>query len=237
MGEPQVRFHARRLDRGRVLPDGTRVKAGTVVQDCWLEVPVDDTVMAALRLVPQGGRPVLAEVRIYPGQPGASLRPGEWSAEYLGRNAPVPSGGLSARKVHEAKPGEYLQYLADIVTEMERKWGRPAVHGEQRLLTRHGFDAAVGESQRRSGRPPSHDLLFYAILARDLNRIIATGNARSPVAELAKQKGYATTSMHKLIKVARNKGMMGPPPRRGLSGGRLTERARALLREAGEPES
>jgi len=191
------------------------------------------------------GRPVVAEVRVYPGSPDTYVNPGEWSAEWEGWKAAVPTGGLSARFLQgRLKPGTYLSHFAQIIRKTERHWGR-AIYGDGQYLGRLGFTPVAAEADTRVGRPPLHDLTFYARLARDLRRIEYLGNAKAPVKELVHQMNqeltrgqakYDLAKMYRLVHVAREKGMLGAPSRPGFSGGDITERARSLLRAAGEDE-
>jgi hypothetical protein len=202
--------------------------------------------MVAYRLIPQMGRPVVAEVRVYPGTPDTYVNPGEWSAECEGSQASVPTGGITARLLSKhLKVGTYLSHFATIIRKTERQWGRGWVYGDQRYLGRHGFTPVAAETDTTVGRPPLHDLTFYARLARDLRRIENQDNAKAPVKQLVHQMNqsvprgqtrYDLPKMYRLVHVARDKGMLGPA-QTGFSGGILTERARALLRAAGEDET
>jgi hypothetical protein len=208
------------------------------VRDCWLEDEINGEWMVAYRLVPQNGRAVIAELRVYPGVPDSYVNAGEWSAEWDGNKVDVPAGGVSARLVQkELRFGSYLSYFSHIVGEMERRWGRTSLYDDGRLLARHGYSPAAPESDTRVGRPPEHDSTFLARLARDVNRAIANGYPKAPVKHLADTRDYPYTveKMRRLVKRARDKGMLGPATP-GLSGGQLTDRAKALLGEADEVE-
>ena len=236
MGKPVLRFRSRRLEQGRTLPDGRRVRAGSVVHECWLEDEITDGWMVAYRVLPQKGRPVVGEVRIHPGSPGSDFDAGEWSAEWEGFKAEVPEGGIRAKLLtKQLRFGRYLSEVAEIVRPMEQKWGRSALYDRGQLLSRHGFTPEVAERETPVGRPSQYSLLDLARFARDLNRIIRHGNPKAPVKELAEVLGVEHEKMSRQINRAREKGMLDKPEP-GLSGGRLTERARALLRDAGEEE-
>ena len=233
MSKSTLTFRSRRLGPGRV------------ARDCWLEVPLTDGWVAAHRLVPQNGRPVLAELRIFhrdeqraPSVDGVvddayHYEAGEWAAETEGFGAPVPDGGLTARMVKAVKAGAFLDDATEHMREMERAWGKEVVHEEGGVLSRHGFTAGSSQSKERRGRPPSHRDIWYAILARDYCRIINAGNHKRPVKELAAARGYKAQSMSRLLNQAREKGMLTPTPP-GRAGGQLTSLAVMLLKEAGE---
>jgi hypothetical protein len=220
MAEPVLRFRSRVLAPGKV------------VHECWLEQMMAGGWVAAYRLVPRDGRPLVAEVRVFPRDKTSPCQPGEWAAESQGFTAPVPPGGLTARMLKSIKLGTYLDDAMRIIRRMERKWGREAVHGDMRLLTRHGFTPATGQATSRSGRPPAHDDCFYAKLAQDYVRIIEHGNARSPVKELARERSFSPEHMGQLLHKAREHGMLTAIPKRGLAGGRLTAFAKSLLAAA-----
>lgn len=50
------------------------------VASSWLEVTIADGWLAAYRLVPQDGQPVIAEVRVFPAEAGRRTA-GTWSGE------------------------------------------------------------------------------------------------------------------------------------------------------------
>jgi hypothetical protein len=238
VSEPVVRFRSRTLDRGRTLSDGHRVRAGAVLHETWLEDEITDQWMVAYRLVPQRGRPVVAEIRIYPGAPDTYANPGEWSAEWEGSKVGVPTGGLPAKVVtRQLKFHSYLSHFSEIIRAMEQKWGRDILYDDEGLFGRHDLTPVASESESRAGRPPEYDSLFLARMARDLNRAISDGHIKDPVLQLSKMPGYIdnVVKMHRLVQRSRNKGMLGSAPP-GLSGGRLTNRAKSLLRAAGEEE-
>ncbi len=197
--------------------------------DCWFEQAMPGGWVAASRLVPRDGRPIVAELRVFPRQESSTCQPGEWAAESQGFTAPVPTGGLTARMLKTIRLGTYLDDATRIIRGMERKWGRKAVHGDMRLLTRHGFIPASRQATSRSGRPPSHDDVFYAKLAQDYVRIIDQGNARSPVKQLARKRSFSPEHTSQLLHRARERGMLSAIPNVGVAGGRLTALARSLL--------
>jgi len=219
------------------------VGPGNVARDCWLEVPIDDGWIAAYRLVPQDGRPVLAELRIFHrdddvevfmsgrDQRLTDVEAGEWLAETKGFEAPVPPGGLTARMVKKVRPGDFIADATEVMRMMELNWNEALVHADGGILRRYGFTREAPRAKERRGRPPAHDDSWYADLAQDYTRIIESGNARSPVKQLAKERGYTPNSMSRLINRARDRGMLkGSHP--GKAGGQLTDLAVHLLKEA-----
>ena len=65
--------------------------------NAWLEVPLDETWMTAYRIAMQNGSPVVAEVRIFPSEPGKRRAPGEWRGSWKGMNADVTGRGVTCQ--------------------------------------------------------------------------------------------------------------------------------------------
>ena len=204
--------------RGRTVP------TGEVVRTCWLEDDLGGGFMVAYRLIPQDGNPVIAEARIYPGRPGTSLHPGEWSGD-------VPRWGLSARLLHQLRPDTSLRSYPDIVGNMKLQMGEEAVLGPdpKAVLRRHGL--ATQKVTRRVGRPPVHDDLFYAVFARDYTRLINPGS--DPIMRLAKARKKPRPTIDTWRRMARDRGFLSEPPP-GKAGGQLTAAAKALLAHHGK---
>jgi hypothetical protein len=161
--------------------------------------------------------------------------PGEWAAETEGYKAAVPPGGLTARMVKSVKPGAFLDKATDILRGMELTWGKDEVHKPGGVLNRQGFTRLSSQSVQRRGRPPEHDDLFYAGLARDYQRIMDGGNVRAPIKQLANERDYERATIRRLLNKARERGMLTHPPSTGgQAGGRLTQLAIDLLTAAGE---
>jgi hypothetical protein len=139
-----------------------------VVGEIWLETALDDQWRAASRLAVQNGRPVIAEVRVFPHEPGDRQHvPGRWSADVLGVLAKVPDEGLTARGLRKTRLGEYPTHAHEIL-----KWLVGAYKDRQvaqafapnRSLGALGLATPEDERprpKRNVGRPD----LFYARLA------------------------------------------------------------------------
>src|SRR5262245_23085922 len=62
----------------------------------WVEMSITARWLVAFRLVNQRGQPVIAEVRVFPSEPGKRTA-GRWSGEYGGATTRVSPGGITAR--------------------------------------------------------------------------------------------------------------------------------------------
>ncbi len=198
------------------------------VQDAWYEIPVDENWTASFRLATQAGRPVVGELRIFPtnerNEPGVDYNPGEWDAEYLGSEAPVPVGGLKATKVRKA-PFRALDSIAEIVG-----WVRSSndPHGNEHLSA-HGFIDDEGSRRKRGPKGPSNEeLVSYALEYLDL----AAQGVRNPHTVLSDQHNHSTDHSVHLITTARERSLLSSPVgldgKGGRAGGHLLERGEAV---------
>jgi hypothetical protein len=209
--------------------DGAIVPTGVVTYTCWLLDDLGEGFMVAYRLVPKNGSPVIAETRVYPGTVASSTTPGTWS----GKAASVPQWGLTARLLHKLHPDTSLRSVPDIAGNMKR-WMGEDIFGKQSVMTRHGFSTA--KPARRLGRPPIHDELFYALLAREYDRLVNKKGSQEPIMQLVKARKAARPTVDGWIQRVRNNYgfLTSAPP--GRPGGHLTPEAKAVLRAAGEEE-
>jgi hypothetical protein len=193
--------------------------------ETWLEVGLDGWV-AAYRLIPQEGRPVVAEVRVFPDE-NAPRPQGRWSAERLGDQAPVPVGGVPARVLRQLRVREHLALYDDIVQR----------HQDQQSfrvsLLDHGFTQVVKEAGRR-GRSD----LFYAEIA---SAYVSLAAARAPIQRLRdrleEEEGlyFAEATVRDFVNQARRRGLLTPSPP-GRPGGELTTQAQELLSRLAEDQ-
>ena len=201
---------------------------GVVTLECWLEDALEEGWVVAYRIVPQSGQPVIAEARVYPGKPDSSPRPGEWSGE----PDAVPEWGLTARRLKKLRPDTSTRSIPDIFGNLKTQWGEDAFYGERSVVARHGLSPTAPEPRRRVGRPPAHDLSFYAKLARDYARLV-NGGSRRPIPELAKAWESPEATVRNWKRMALKKGLMTESPP-GVPGGQLTRLAIEVLDAAGE---
>jgi hypothetical protein len=194
--------------------------------DVWVEVPLNAEWRAAARLVAQDGQMVLAEVRVFPLEPGPrSLLGGHWSAELLGARASVPAGGLTARTLRSVRLGEYQKQFRQILAWLRERYGRKLF--EQDAIQALGLtppDEARPRPARRAGRPDR----FYAGLAAQYVAMVERGSRR-PVAEIAARRGLPAARVRDMLHEARERKLLTPGfP--GKSAGALMPRAEGLVK-------
>jgi hypothetical protein len=201
---------------------------GINIEDLWLEVPIrDGSWIAAYRLLPQDGAPVIGEVRLFPNEQTRSVA-GSWSGELLGTRAKVPPGGITHRLLRELRVGHHLSVMGQIFHNIRRQGA------EEEFLTQHGITRPLvvpAVAGRRRGRKPFPDR-FYAELARDYVTAIARGSER-PAADVARKRGLRRPDrVRDMLHEARKRGLLTPTPVGRRQGGDLTDAARTLLAEA-----
>lgn len=199
------------------------------VWDHWLEVPAAPGWMAAYRLVPQAGSVVIGEARLFPAEPitpGALHQrdPGRWAGEFMGDEAPVPRGGLTARLLRQLRPGEHSTYIGQILEASRARYGR-------RPPFREAFyeSAEKPRRQRRRSRKGRDDV-FLAQLARDYVRAVESGDTK-PRITVARRWRSTPTEIRDALHQARRRGLLAGA-RHGKRGGILTASALALLVKA-----
>ena len=179
------------------------------------------------------GRPVVAELRIFPRPPKAKAGKtraarcyGERSPE--SNNDAVPSGGITGTLLREVKPGmrnaepvidDYRDALmtiqafltedvAEVVARLDKQIGRPS-------------RAKTGEGRRQTDR-------YYSEIAVDYERLCAEGN-RAPVKTMAEERGLDIGRMRSHIHRARRNGFLSDVYQ-GQTGGFATEKALKTLK-------
>lgn len=212
---------------------GNRLVGGRLVREVWLKVPISDEEawIAAYRLVPREGRPVVAEVRVFPAEKGRR-KGGCWSVEDLGHEAPVPPGGVPSALLRDVKIDQHLkEYWPKIIRQIRRQYGDDAVFGSGGMASRHGFTQVAEEVRRRTGRR-GHDDLFYARFASGYIDQLARRSS-TPTRDLAESLHYSQSYVRDVISRARKRGLLTQSPR-GRPGGQLTEKALQVLEQAGD---
>jgi hypothetical protein len=211
---------------GKALSDHT-------VRDNWIEHAIDDQWIAALRLAVQHGRPVVAELRVFPDEPNRKHL-GEWSAERLGHSAPVPEGGLTAtgqlRKVkletylREALP-EAMHSLTSAVESM--RVGDELPDGVEPPSTVGGLPNAARRAPQRRVRGAGWMDAELALLARDY--VDASSKTRGAKRAVAERWGLTVSQADEAVRAARNRGLLSETTQ-GKGGGVLRPAAEELIR-------
>jgi len=207
--------------------DRLRVERGTVLaEDAWLEVSIDDTWLAAVRLVIQDGHVVVAEVRVFPREraPGAGVA-GLWSAEVLGNRASAPRGGITSRLLRKIPIGEYPAHVRSVIGPWHQIEGMP------RESVTVGFPGVVVAERPRPERNTGRPDWFFAQLAADYVDAVASGSRR-PVADLARRRRFPPARIRDMLHEARERGLLSRGER-GRRGGYLLPRAMEILRQRG----
>jgi hypothetical protein len=220
---------------------GTR--GDTKTDELWYEAEVGEWV-AAWRLLPQGGRVVFGEVRLFPNEP--RRKAGRWSADRLGDRAQVPGGGITVRELRRLvlEIGRHRGQARAEVTRWVRKEQRrrqPLFYpfGPEGLFERHGAsEAFVDPASGQTGGafathlPPKRmrrDERFYAEMAAAYAEAVSAGNNR-PVDTIAAALGRSRNTVKDVIREARARGLLTETTH-GRAGGRLTAKAKRLLRQ------
>jgi len=196
-------------------------------QRLWVEQRLGEGWIAAFRILTESGRPIVAEVRVFPDEPRHGA--GQWSAEKKGVTAKAPQGGVPANVLRRIRLGDVYEMLGDAIRD------RNPDSAEWFILTRHmGFKEEATKAPRHPGRRGRPDI-FYAKLAQDYVTLLAQGE-RHPVRVLAQdlrsgKKGnewWTDETLRQLLVEARRRGLLSPAPS-GRAGGHLTAKSKRML--------
>jgi len=185
----------------------------------WFEASIAPRWRVAFRLANQGGQPVIAEVRVFPDEPGE--RPaGRWSGEY-GVKTKVPPGGITARVLRQIRTQTFRRELSAI-----RK--RHAEHLGELARSDPSFPLTSAPSLTTRGRKGRSD--------RELARIAlayeaAYASGRPAIAAVAKAARLSLTKARDAVHRARTRGLLSPASKRGKGGGLLTPLGREILKQ------
>ena len=201
------------------------------VEDLWAEVQLDDHWLAAYRfVVTTDGRLQIGELRIIP-RDSASSRdqpPGTWTGTWKGIYADAPLTPLRSRHVHALRVALHAEQLDEIFRQLR---------GDRRIaqstLTRWGLGRGepaaehVASTTVRRGRRPIYSAVFYAKIARDYCDAVHRGDRA--IRAIASNRKVSPAQARGFVARARKSGMLRDP-HQGQQGGRLTDKARQLLR-------
>lgn len=201
--------------------------------ETWVEEQLEGGWIAAYRLMVKAGRPLVAEVRLFPDDPPESRGPGGWSEEA----SAVPSEGLPGRALRALRLKVPLERFPRFLRSIERD---PTF--ARQLLGGHGIKLGSEVVRRRPGRAGRTDS-FYLVWAVAYVERLAAGSRR-PVKDLTKHppkviKGYVSdgnvtsgATVRDLIHQARVRGLLTGSPA-GRPGGELTPKAKQMLKHTG----
>jgi hypothetical protein len=221
---------ARRV-RGWRMPE-LRRRAGVLLGEAldasmWIETPLDGRWRACYRVLVQGQRYAIAEVRVCPIEP--LTVPGEWSGAIFGASAVAPVGGIPAAVFAKLRNRATLRAVEAIVKGMQARLqlAKPRrdvapYRGEDRTSRALLQDALP--SRRRRGRPaavaPGGFTRFAERFVQiEEARVELEDMRRSTRKELAREYGVPETRIKRWISICRDRGLL-QKTRRGQRGGR-----------------
>lgn len=175
----------------------------------WFEMQEGQRVVGALMICPAPG-PLVNGVR---------------DGRYLGdrpTDGPVPSGGVTARLLRTVKVGKNADPVIKHYGAWVKEW-----FGEE---ARAEFDAhaPLPRGKRRSSRRP--DDRYYAELASEYATIAE--KSKRPTATLAELRGEPIEKIRSHVHLARANGFLTNAPKPGKAGGKLTPKAKQVLKTA-----
>jgi hypothetical protein len=213
--QEQARYRGLLPDRPSEAPQVRAATAGATVvltQDVWYEEQLGPDWVAAYRLSFQdkGSRLVIGELRIFPSAGPREPFSGRWLGDVLGSDAPVPTGGLTARLYRTLKLRGFVPFLSSLFqhAQLPLRFAPPPV------VTR-----------TRRGRKPKPDV-FYARVAVLYERAYMGGKTY-PTSEVARTLKLTPGAARSAVAGARRRGFL-TPTERGRASGRASADARQL---------
>lgn len=215
------------------LPPGAEVE----VVHIWFIVVLKGGWRVAYRLFPREGRPVVAEMRIYPYEGDLpDLEAAEWAVKLRGFDAEVPGNGITSSLLYEQVAiGRHVfdDFPASLRNFRDGGLGKTQVKVGGRITTLYdallgglGFDPEV--KPRLRGPSGWSDAEYVRLAQQYLERCKA--GSRSPVKDLAKAHGMTEVAARAALHRARQRGLLSRQ-KQGKAGGELTPRAKTLLRK------
>jgi hypothetical protein len=202
--------------------------------EIWFEKLLDDGWVAAFRILPSpDASPLVAEVRVFPGRTFAGRAAGEWWGSSPGSirpRTPVPKGGLTTRKVREARPPGAELFTRELMREYVEGWRALGYDADAILFEPLGLSATAPEPEPQLiGRPrvPDIDLADFAALVLEKQR----SGSRSPVKDAADEWHMQVDTARKWLSKAEDRGIL-TGRFQGRSVGRLTDLGQRLADQA-----
>ena len=227
---------------GLPVPDDAAQAAWVVRPHLWFVVHLRGAWRAAYRLIPRDGRPVVAELRVYPLLGDLpDLNPGEWAVEVRGFDTleHVPDDGVTAGLLKdEVIPGKHIY---DLLPRLVQRHGLRGLFEPWLRALGYNPDLKPHTPRRGPKGQPARDLAelaaFYLERCEFYDKLRETGGTSpggkhpSPAKDTAEHFGLpgAGTARAALAR-ARKRGLLVRTTG-GRAGGRLTRRAEKLLRE------
>lgn len=222
---PLARVDADALPDARVRPVEPDEQARVVMYldaQAWGEEDLGGGWVAAYRLAVENGRPIVSELRIFPGSSNDQWRPaGSWPAARLGPSATgVPTGGLTATAVRRVTIGRALRGADARLDRFRHAF--PGIFDAGAPL--EALDTVhPDQEESRTKRPAALDDRALARIAQ----AFVTSGSLSATAERFKLKESTARGR---IELARRRGLLERAGRQGQRGrSRLTPAAKRLL--------
>jgi len=225
--ESRLRLEHREVpDFAAVCPECRRRLPHHTVSEAWVEVPLGEDWIAAYRIVPKGGQPAVAEVRLFPDEPKRS--PGHWSKE----PASVPVWGLPGTLLGKLRLTHALRKFGELVEDADNKTDG---YFSAQVLKRFGLRKSDRHASARPGRGGRDDL-FYAIWAAAYVERLLAGD-RTPVRSLGEDppielegapSPLSRNTVRGILADARSRQLLTTAPP-GKAGGELTTKASKIL--------
>ena len=166
------------------------------IKDVWVRQELGPW-RAMLRIVPSThGNPVVAEVRVFPVEPDdlarkAELGLDEWTGAYLGQQATVPGGGVTARTLKAVRIGKAITYATKRLPE----------HTWSTL-----WPSRPGPRPRRGGRKPVTDDMLVSVAYA--YAFACQKELKAPVPFAAKHHRMTEAKVRDWLRVARERGIL-----------------------------
>jgi hypothetical protein len=199
--------------------------------EVWIEATLTNSWRIAYRIIPEGRRAVVAELRILPVEVNAPA--GWWTGHVPGAQPRVPSGGVTTKLLRSVTLGHDLQSLEKILQAVQSQYGPDAFTANGPYDVSKGFGPLPRQAVKRPrsgrGRPAQTDLEYARLAADYVRERQAAGN---PILRLARKRRQKASTVRSAIARARSRGMLTETPRQGVAGGDLTNQARRILAES-----
>jgi hypothetical protein len=226
------------LDNARLYKTDNGVQFREV--NAWVEESVAPGWIVAYRVVPQDGRPELAELRIFPDVWGDNMRPpGVWSGEYLGVGVGgVPHGGLSTKILRAVRLADPIKHAVAEMRQLREAY--PDYFDPEK--------APLGLSDRAARERSAAIEPLHSLAAEKQPRARTVADIElAKVAQLYVKVHYSVKAVARRLRwkpesrvrsrliLARRRGLLTSSGKRGRRGGQLTDAALKLLRSSKRP--
>jgi hypothetical protein len=181
------------------------------------------------------GVAVVAELHVGPARPSHRPKRGKEPGKITWESDPayMPARGLTARDLRRIPLGPEVTARA-FKPQLQRLWD--AKTGEAVYCEPPPFFSQAVTAARKNARGYGRSDRFYAEIATKYVKAVQAGSGR-PIQDIADElkasgQPFAPETIRIFRRTAIKRGLLSRSPRPGVPGGRLTERAEELLRDA-----